>query len=223
MKRISRKIIETKNLFILVDKLICYEIEHGVKFDDKGLPLFYEDMFLDSLGETMVPFNHRNDTSNKAGTIVCFYEPDIALYRKLTFKKLDEVASELKLYKGFVGFDLSIFKDFLYPFQEFYILANLVISMFFVLNGCKLIPNLRADQTGGESYFGLFKKAPIVCCGTLGCSHDSGRKKINKQEIDLYCENHPNQIVILYGSKLSAKKNVHHYKAYGRKKVNING
>lgn len=212
-----------KNLFIVVDELICYGKEHGVRFNEKGFPIFEKEHFLNSLGKYMLPYSHRNDTPDKRETIVCFYEPDKLLYGRLTLKKLRQIAEILKSYKGFVGFDLSIFKDFLYPFQEFYILANLVISMFFALEGNKMIPNLRADQTGGESYFGLFKDAPLVCCGTLGCSRENERKLINIKEIDEYCDNHPNQLVIQYGSNLSKKNNTYYFKSYGRKEKRNNG
>ena len=219
----SVKTLLCKNLFILIDELICYEKERGVKFNEKGYPIFETEHFLKTIGKHMLPYSHRNATTNKNDTIICFYELDKLLYGKLTLAKLKKVTQILRDYKGFVGYDLSIFKDFLYPFQEFYILANLVISMFFVLEGNKMIPNLRADQTGGESYFELFKEAPIVCCGTLGCSRENERKLINIKEIDEYCDSHPNQIIIQYGSKLSHKANAYHFKSFGRKEKQNNG
>lgn len=219
----SVKALLYKNLFLLIDELIYYEKEQGVEFNEKGFPIFKKKHFLESLGKYMVPYSHRNDTPNTDETVVCFFMTDKLLYGKLRLAKLKEIARTLRKYKGFVGFDLSIFKDFLYPFQEFYILANLVISMFFVLEGNKMIPNLRADQTGGRSYFGLFNEAPLVCCGTLGCARENERKLINIKEIDEYCDDHPNQLVIQYGSYLSKKKNTYHYKSYGRKEKKNNG
>lgn len=219
----SVKTLLSKNLFVLVDELICYEKEKGVKFNEKGYPIFEKEHFLTTIGKYMLPYSHRNATANKKDSIICFYELDRLLYRKLTLTNLKKIATILKAYKGFVGFDLSIFKDFLYPFQEFYILTNLVISMFFVLEGNKMIPNLRADQTGGNSYFGLFEEAPFVCCGTLGCSRENVRKLINIKEINEYCDKHPNQIVIQYGSNLSHKGNTCHFKSFGRKEKKHNG
>jgi len=218
-----KKVLLSKNMFLLIDDLIHFEKEHGVEFNKKGFPIFKKEHFLESLGKYMIPYSHRNDTIDKEETTICFYEPDRLLYGRLSFKRLTKIAETLKDYKGFVGFDLSIFKDFLYPFQEFYILANLVISMFLVLKGNKLIPNLRADQTGGESYFGLFNEAPLVCCGTLGCSRENERKLINIKEIDEYCDNHPNQLVIQYGSHLSKKQNAYYFKSYRRKEKRDNG
>lgn len=219
----TQNTVNKTNLFKLIDDLIIYEKEHGVVFNKDGYPIFKTSDFLNEIGDSIIPYTHRNDTTCKNKTIICFYEKDIFLYRKLSLKKLIEISNNLKNYKGFVGFDLSIFRDFLYPFQEFYILANLVISVFFVINGNKMIPNLRADQTGGTSYFNLFNEAPIVCCGTLGCSKEKKRKILNIKEIEDYCKNHPNQKIIQYGSYLYKSKNTIHFKSYGRKEKKKNG
>lgn len=212
-----------KNVFVLVDTLIDYEKENGIAFNKQGFPIFKKEHFLSSLKSSMIPYTHRNEAYDKKDTIICFYEMDKFLYRKLTFSKLKEVAKNLNEYGGFVGYDLSIFKDFLYPMQKFYILANLVISMFFVLNGNKMIPNLRADQTQGRSYFHLFRDAPLVCCGTLGCSREKIRKATNIIEIKNYCEKHPSQKVIQYGSYIYKAKNTFNYKPVTRKERKKNG
>lgn len=207
------------NLFNLIDKLIIYEKERGVQFDKRGFPIFEEDDFLKELCEEMLPYTHRNKSRGKTKTVICFFEPDKLLYRKLTFEKLISVSEELKLYQGFVGFDLSIFRDYLYPFQKFFILANLVITKFLTLSGNKCYPNLRTDETDGKSYFYLFEKAPIVCCGTLGCSKFKEQRKSNELLIDDYCDNHPYQILIQYGPNLTDKNNSRYFKAFRRKEI----
>lgn len=206
-----------KNLFILIDELIIIEKECGVQFNERGHPVFTKDMFAQSLPKYMRPYSHRNDTHSLKDTSISFYEPDRNLYRRLTLSKLEETANELLNYHSFVGFDLSIFKDYLYPFQEFFVLANLVIDMFFVLKGNKMIPNLRADQTDGESYFYLFDETPIVCCGTLGCSKYKEIKYENRKQIQGYALKHKSQTIIQYGSNLAKADNLLHFKSYGRR------
>ena len=208
-----------ENLFDLLDRLIVYETEKGIRFNEKGYPVFEDWMFYRGDVSYMRPFRHRNDSPSKANTLICFYEPDAALYPKLYEPKLKATGIELLKYAGFVGFDLSIFKDFLYPLQELYVLANLVIDMYFILEGNKMVPNLRADQTGGLSYFHLFKKAPIVCCGTLGCSKRKEIKQINRSLISRYSDEHPEQLIIQYGPKLVDKENTVSLNAYGRKRT----
>ncbi|HBF68519.1 MAG TPA: hypothetical protein DDW20_04265 [Firmicutes bacterium] len=211
-----RKII--KNLFILIDDLIIIEKENGVVFNEKGYPIFEKNMFVQSVPKYMRPFSHKKDTFDYKNTSVTFYESDKILYRRLTLPKLESTANELLNYHSFVGFDLSIFNDYLYPFQEFFILVNLIIDMFFILKGNKMIPNLRADQTGGESYFALLKEAPIVCCGTLGCSKYKEIKYENRKKIKNYALKHCNQTIIQYGSNLVKANNLLHFKSYRRAK-----
>lgn len=211
-----------EDLFDLLDWLICYEKDAGVRFNEKGYPIFEGWMFYRGEVIKMLPYRHRNDTDNKQETFVCFFEPDLALYPKLNIKKLQDIARELQNFAGFVGFDLSIFKDFLYPMQELYILANLVIDVFLIMEGNLMIPNLRADQTGGESYFGLFEKASIVCCGTLGCAKRKITREVNKKLISEYSINHPDQLLIQYGPNLVKAENTSWIKSYGRK-VKENG
>ena len=107
----------TKNLFILIDELILFEKNQGVQFNEKGFPIFTKDMFAFCVPKYMRPFSHRKDTPTVKETSITFYEPDRNLYRRLTINKLEETANELLKYHSFVGFDLSIFKDYLYPFQ----------------------------------------------------------------------------------------------------------
>ena len=206
-----------KNLFILIDELIIFEKENGIQFNEKGYPIFAKDMFAKSLPKYIRPYSHRNDTPNILETSIAFYEPDKNLYRRLTIQKLEDTAANLLKYQSFVGFDLSIFNDYLYPFQKFFILANLVIDIFFILKGNKMIPNLRTDQTNGKSYFHLFEEASIVCCGTLGCSKYKKLRRENQKNIQDYALEHNNQVIIQYGSNLAKADNVLHFKSYGRR------
>lgn len=200
------------NIFELIDSLILKEKEMNVRFDERGYPIFEKRMFCNRVPDEILPYRHRNAAKGMKSTAVCFYEPDESLYRRLG--NLDSLAIELKSYACFVGFDLSIFSDFLKPFQDFYVLANLVIDMYLILLGNKMVPNLRADE-GGGSYFYLFSDAPVVCCGTLGCSLMRDVKKMNKDLIADYAIKHPSQILIQYGPALVKNDNVRSFKAFG--------
>lgn len=207
-----------KNIFELIDKLIEEEKKYGIKFNKQGLPIFEDWMFYKELPDEILPYNHRKSCVDSNKTIICFYEHDKFLYRRL--EQLDNTATELNKYAGFVGFDLSIFSDFLKPFQDFYVLANLVIDVYFILKGNKLIPNLRSDETGGD-YFELFKDAPIVCCGTLGCSKAKKTKYKNIELIEQYANSHSNQILIQYGPNLVTTSNTRSYKSFGWRNKNV--
>lgn len=200
------------NIFELIDSLIANEMRSGIRFDNRGLPIFEKWMFCDSLPKEIVPYRHRKASVSPKDTAVCFYEPDEALYRRL--EKLDATADELGDYACFIGFDLSIFSDFIKPFQDFYVSANLAIDAHLILKGNKMIPNLRADESGGH-YFGLFKDAPIVCCGTLGCSKRKETRRRNEELIKSYSKSHPSQTLIQYGSKLVDVESVVHYGSFG--------
>lgn len=79
-----------------------------------------------------------------------------------------------------------------------------------------MIPNLRSDETDGESHFYLFKEAPIVCAGTLGCSKYSTIRKKNKELIANYLLENKGQQLIQYGSKLVRLSNTIFYKSFRR-------
>ena len=206
---------KSENLFELIGSLIEWEKTRGVVFKETGLPIFETWMFASEAPNEMLPYRHRNAALEKKTASICFYEPDVDLYRRLEEGKLELASSELKKFGSFVGFDLSIFTDFITPFQEFYVLANLVIDLFFLLNGKRMIPNLRADETGGASYFGLFEKAPVVCCGTLGCSLRKRVRDKNTLLISRYAEKHQDQLIIQYGPNLVKADNTTAFPAFG--------
>lgn len=205
------------NIYQRIDELIVYEKKQGVLFDKQGLPIFTRADFSLSVPKIILPYRHRNSCRQKKETAICFFEPDEALYRRLPRGKLEGTAEELLKYEAFVGFDLSIFTNFAYAFQEFYVLANLVIDKYFILQGNKMIPNLRVDKKGIDGYFKLFREAPIVCCGTLGCASTRRLKHKNKVLIQQYAKTHPNQLLIQYGSNVFDAANTSAVKPFGRR------
>lgn len=205
-----------ENMFLLIDRLITFESEHGIRFNEDGLPIPEEWMFLKETPNDILPYDHRLDAEEPKKVAVCFFQKDQCLYRRLTMAKLESTAKEVAKYQGFCGFDLSIFSDMLTPFQDFYVLANMVIDIYFCLRGARLIPNLRADKNDGGSYFHLYSSAPVVCCGTLGCSCRKDIKRKNVEQISAYAEAHPNQVLIQYGSDLCKGRNIIFIKGYGR-------
>ena len=205
------------NIYQRIDELIIYEKSQGVLFNEKGLPIFTRADFSLSVPKIILPYRHRNSCLDKKETAICFFEPDEALYRRLPKGKLESTADKLLKYEAFVGFDLSIFTNFAYAFQEFYVLANLVIDKYFILRGNKMIPNLRVDKKGIDGYFELFREAPVACCGTLGCASTKRLKHKNRELIQQYVETHPDQLLIQYGSKVFVAAKTSAVKPFGRK------
>ena len=178
----------------LIDSLIKYEIEHGVEFDSNGFPVFSGDMFYNGEITNIIPYDQKHNANNNSA--ICFYEHDKYLYRKLSLKKLDKVSNELKKYPCFIGYDLSIFTDLSSYVQYYTILCNLVVDMYLVLQGNKLIPNIRNSSI---DYHYVFKEAKIVCCGTIGCSKNKEKRLISIERIKEYSCNNANKVLLLYG------------------------
>jgi len=177
-----------------IDNLINYEKEHGVEFDSNGFPFFPKDIFYEKEITSIIPYDQRYRANKNSA--ICFYEHDKYLYRKLSLKKLNIVSNELKKYPCFIGFDLSLFIDFSNYVQKYIVLANLVIDMYLVLNGNKLIPNLRCSSI---DYKYIFKNAPIICCGTVGCTKNKEVRLKSINQILSYSNNNPNKRIICYG------------------------
>lgn len=201
-----------ENLYKLIDELISYEKNKGIEFSDDGLPIFTKDMFYDGPINKSLPYDHRNEASSKDS--INFFAHDINMYRKLNTKKLEIIANTLNNYQAFIGFDLSIFIDISIHNQKFIILANLVIDIYFILHGNKMIPNLRYST---YDYFYLFNEARIVCCGVVGNVYRKELKLKNKELITKYAETHKEQTILLYGFISIDKENIMQLEKYKRK------
>ena len=149
----------------------------------------------------IIPYSQKHNANKKDA--ICFYEHDKHLYRKLSFKKIEKVSRELKHYSCFIGYDLSIFTDLSSYVQKYAILCNLVIDMYLVLQGNKLVPNIRNSSI---DYNYVFKEAKIVCCGTIGCSKNKEKRLTSIKKIKEYSHSNPNKLIILYGP-LQVKEN----------------
>ena len=203
-----------ENLFKLIDDLISYEKNRGIIFTDDGFPTFTKEMFYTNPINKSFPYDHRNEASPNDS--INFFSHDINMYRKLNIKKLEKVANNLTFYQAFIGFDLSIFIDISMHNQKFIILANLVIDIFFILHGNKMIPNLRYST---YDYFYLFNEAKIVCCGVVGNVYRKAIKASNKELITNYADSHKEQIILLYGFINIDKPNTIQIEKYKRKEI----
>ena len=76
------------NIFILADQLISILKNKGFVFRDDGLINFDKDLFAQEIPNEILPNSHKNESKNKEKCAVCFYQPDIYLYRKLSINKL---------------------------------------------------------------------------------------------------------------------------------------
>ncbi len=177
-----------------IDNLINYEKKYGVEFDLNGFPVFSNDMFYKGEITDIIPYNQKHKANKNSA--ICFYEHDKYLYRKLSFKKLNIVSNELRKYPCFIGYDLSIFTDLSNYVQYYSVLCNLVIDMYLVLQGNRLIPNIRNSSI---EYHYVFKEARIVCCGTIGCSKNKEKRLTSIKRIKEYSCSNSNKKIILYG------------------------
>lgn len=164
------------DIFDTAAKLIRIEKEKGIGFTPEGWPRFESWMFQKEIPESILPYSHRREALLKEKTSICFYEHDKYLYPFVNMSKLEALASELHKYNSFIGFDLSVFYDMLYPLQKFYILMNLLVDIYLALSGNRLIPNCRADQTA-VSLIMQFSKMLL-----LYASEHWGVSKIRLQE-----------------------------------------
>jgi hypothetical protein len=194
-----------------IDELIEYEKAAGIEFDNNGFPTFSKEMFFKRPIDYIIPYNYRSIASKDSA--ICFYEHDKYLYRALSLEKMNIISNELQKYDCFIGFDLSVFCDFSIYVQKYIILSNLVIDMYLILKGNKLIPNLRGSSI---DYYYLFNDAPIICYGTLGCTKNKETRLKTIKQITDYSNNNPNKIIITYGPlAINSKiKQINNYRRY---------
>ena len=79
-------------LFFIIDELYSYLEERNLSFDEQGLPVFTNDMFLNEWPNLVIPFSQRNNRRvvDKKKTVICFYDKDQKLYPRL-MKVLKEI------------------------------------------------------------------------------------------------------------------------------------
>lgn len=164
--------MKINNLLGLIDfanEMQSYLVEHGISFDENGLPILDDSYFLKDYPDMVIPVQHWKNKRiiNKKKTCLCFFCADIFIYRRMQ-KLLDE----LYLYKEFLGViepDLTVTKDMDEEWQSLIILINQLFMAVLCVNGIKCIPNTRIAN---PSTLELLTKLPhniIYASSFLGC------------------------------------------------------
>lgn len=194
--------MKINNLLGLIDFAIemqSYLVEHGIQFDETGLPILDNSHFLKEYPDMVIPVQHWKNKRiiNKNKTCLCFFCADIFIYRRMQ-KLLDE----LHLYKEFMGViepDLTVTKDMDEEWQNLIILINQLFMAVLCVNGIKCIPNTRIAN---PTTLKLLTKLPhniIYASSFLGCSPST-----NNVELDEYYDKIltilPSKM-LLYGKK----------------------
>lgn len=160
--------IET-NLFQTFSWLYNELTIKGIQFNKDGYPIIASNFILKEEPEEMLPFNHRNSAKNKSKTVVCYFMNDNLLYKRISTIQMD--LNSLKGFMGICGFDLSPRIGWNEDLQKFNILLSQMITVWFAVNGIKIIPNLRTGDYSTFNCLRVFEVNNIFCMGALGCWH----------------------------------------------------
>lgn len=148
-------------------KLLCHA---GVDFLPNGFPDFSKFEFPQHVPEDIElwPYSKRNQAKNPQRTILTFFEADPLLYGYLN--TLDKVASNLSLYYGVTGFDLSPCIDFTLAEQNTALLLNALTNGLFLVSGIRVIPSLRTGVVSTTSALRSYPRNICYAFGSLGCN-----------------------------------------------------
>ncbi len=125
-------------------------------------------MLLNEEPEEIVPFDNKNSCKNPNRSVVCYYEKDEKLYRRLL--KLDSDTIILKKYMAVAGFDLSPRLQTDLKNQKFNILLNRMIDVYRATNGIKILPNFRIGDLETLDSLSTYPVGSCFAVGTLDCS-----------------------------------------------------
>lgn len=153
-------------------------------------------MILKTEPSEIIPFVHKNQCKDKSKTVVCFFEDDIELYRRLN--KLEEDIEILKEFQGVTGFDLSPRLGWDKDTQKFNILINLMVNAYRGLNGIKLLPNFRIGNESTLHSLSSYPPNSNYAVGSLGCSKNHIETNLFYLKMKLFYAR-PNKLFI-YGN-----------------------
>jgi len=126
-------------------------------------------MFLTEEPDLIVPFYNRNNkvVLNPKKTVLCFYSPDVDLYRRM-----ENVINDIHIYKeymGVIGLDITVTDDMDYEWQKFIMLLNQLFLAVLACNGIKIIMNARIGSPISIENFKAVPKNIIWATSFLGC------------------------------------------------------
>lgn len=148
-------------------RLLCKE---GISFSPNGFPDLTHFSYPKTLPADIEvwPYNKRNQATNPRKTILTFFEGDPSLYGYLN--TLDKIASNLTIYYGVTGFDLSPCIDFSIPEQNAALLINALTNAIFLTQGISVIPSLRIGTIGTLNALKSYPRNICYAFGSLGCN-----------------------------------------------------
>lgn len=126
----------------LVECYTSYLLEHGVKFNDDGFPVFKQEWVIDNKPLLIAPFSKRKYYhQDKKNISLCFFEKDEYLY-----PRLDKVFKEIDLFRNYHSvcmMDVSISPLMLDEVQKMNLLINMLYICVLAVNCIKIIPSFR--------------------------------------------------------------------------------
>lgn len=147
-------------------KLLARE---GVCFRQDGFPDLTQFEYVQTIPRDIEvwPYNKRNQAVNPRKTILTFFEADPLLYGYIN--TLDKVASNLALYWGVTGFDLSPCLDASCEEQKAALLLNGLTNGLFLSHGIRVIPTLRTGCVETITALESYPRNVCYAFGALGC------------------------------------------------------
>lgn len=179
----------------IAEDYTTYLQNRGIKFNANGFPFFTKDMFLEETPELMIPYDFRKTriVEHPDKTLLCFYCSDARIYPRLS-NILNDI-SEYKKYLGAVATDVTITSDMDEEWQDFVMLLNQLFMAVLVVNGIKIVANLRTGNNKTHRNLGGIPAGVMWATGFLGCSKD---KPYDMRFISSIITVHPSKLLI-YG------------------------
>ena len=194
------------NFFRYAEQAQALLVKSGIRFKSSGFPDLTKFEYVKALPDSIEvwPYNKRNQARNPRNTILAFYEADTCLYGYLN--SIDKVASNLSIYYGVTGFDLSPCLDFSIEEQNAALLLNALTNGLFLMQGIRVIPSLRIGNSETANALESYPRNICYSFGALGCGQ---KYRFIGQQILAFkltlCK--PSQ-VLSYGKLIDADKQI---------------
>lgn len=127
--------------------------------------------------QNILPFNYIKTCKNPKENFISFYIDDYQFNR--IWSEPAKYLNLLKQFKGIIGPDFSLYRDFPKVYQIFNCWRNKVLTAFYQMNGLKVIPNV--SWSDEDSYKWCFEGLPtnsIVAVSSNGCIRDKTAKDL---------------------------------------------
>ena len=183
------------DLFALADKLFNYLSSRGICFTEDGYPIFPEDILLQDIPQEVIPVRQRYAVKEKGTTVLCLFDRDEYLYRRLLH--LEDDIGLYRQYMGVGGFDLSPRVGWNITRQRFNILLNQMAAVYLGLQGIKILPNFRTGDIRTFKSLNAYPPGQIFLVGSLGCAR--GYLHLNEMYLRTKCMITRPKMLLYYG------------------------